>query len=93
MSPVFVNTIPITSEPKMNHTEGSMKSVKATFGSRMRKSACTTPMAIAVTPMGITSKIHHVAARRKRASEAFPSRESENAFPSGSIASAHGGEK
>ena len=69
-----MNTIPITSEPMMNQTDGSMKSPKATFAGRMSSRAWTTPMAMAVTPMGTTSKTHQTRARPKRAIEALPSR-------------------
>ena len=69
--PVLVKTMPITSEPKMNHTEGSMKSVKATRGSRIRNRAWITPIRMLVTPMGMTSKTHQVAARKNRARAAL----------------------
>ncbi|OPZ05056.1 MAG: hypothetical protein BWZ10_03092 [candidate division BRC1 bacterium ADurb.BinA364] len=35
VSPVRVNAMPITIEPKMNHTDGSMKSVNTTRESRI----------------------------------------------------------
>ncbi len=90
--PVLVKTIPKTSEPKMNQTDGSMKSVNATRAGRIRKSAWTTPMAMLVTPIGITSVTHQVAARKKSASAAFPSRVRGKAWPCGSRAGSGGRE-
>ena len=92
VSPVFVNTRPITTEAKINSTEGSMKSLKATFAGLIRKSACRMPIARLVTPIGTTSKTHQVPARRKTASAPLASLERAKCFPSGSIASGQGGE-
>src|SRR3990170_6324830 len=50
-------------------------------------------MAMLVKPMGITSKTHQVPASMKRAMDAFPSFDRENALPNGSTASFQGGEK
>ena len=84
--PVFVKTIPNISEPKMNQTDGSMKSVKAVRVGRMKSNAWTTAIVMLVTPIGTTSVTHQVAARRKRASAALPSLESAKASPCGSTA-------
>ena len=54
--------MPMTTEPKMNSTDGSMKSLKAAAGLRMRNRAWRVPINRLVTPMGTTSKIHQVAA-------------------------------
>ncbi len=70
----------------MNQTDGSMKSVNAVRAGRIRKMAWITPMAMAVTPMGMTSVIHQVAAKRKRPRAIFPSGVSGNASPVGSTA-------
>ena len=82
----------MTIEPKMNRTEGSMKSLKATSGLRIRNIAWATPMAMPVTPIGNTSKIHQVAARAKTARAPLPSADRVKCLPIGSIASGQGGE-
>ena len=71
--PVLVNTRPMTIDPIMNQTDGSIKSVNATREFLIKNSDWTTAMVILVTPMGITSNIHHVAARKNNPSAAFPS--------------------
>ena len=91
--PVRVKTMPMTRDPKMNHTDGSMKSVNAVRAGRIRNRAWTVPIATAVTPMGTTSETHQVRASRKRPSEALPSRESAKCLPAGSTASGHAGER
>ena len=89
----MVNTIPIIRDPKMNHTDGSKKSVNASRAGRMRKRAWTTPMVMLVTPMGTTSVTHQVAAKKKSAKAAFPSLLSRKASPMGSTASGGEGAK
>jgi hypothetical protein len=42
--PTLVKTMPMIREPKMNSTEGSMKSLKAALAGRMKNRAWTTPM-------------------------------------------------
>jgi len=91
VSPVRVNTSPIMMEAKMNITDGSMKSLKASLAGRMRNSACSTPMARLVMPMGTTSKTHQVPASRKTAKAPLASRLSRNRSPWGSMASGQGG--
>jgi len=91
--PVLVKTIPKMSEPMMNHTDGSMKSVKASRAGRMRNRAWTTAIAMPVTPIGMTSDTHQVAARRNRPSAALPSRVSANEAPRGSTAGSGTGAK
>ena len=76
----------------MNQTDGSMKSVNAVFAGRIRNSACTTPMAIAVTPMGTTSNTHQIRASMNRPMAALPSRLSTKCSPAGSTASGHRGD-
>ena len=88
----MVNTRPITIEAKMNMTEGSMKSLKATLAGRIRNRACSTPIIRLVTPMGTTSKTHQVPASRKIASAPLPSRVSSKCLPTGSMASGQGGD-
>ena len=85
--------MPMTIEPKMNHTEGSMKSLKATLGSRMRNNAWTTAMSTLVTPIGTTSKTHQREAKRNNPIAALPSGERGKALPAGSMASGQEGEK
>lgn len=92
VKPVFVKTMPIISEPKMNQTDGSMKSVKAWRAGRIKNTAWTAPMAMAVIPMGTTSVIHQVAARRNSARAALPSWLKTKAFPSGLIAGSQEGD-
>ena len=92
VSPVLVNTSPMTTDAKINMTDGSIKSVKATFAGRIKKRACNTPIARLVIPMGTTSKTHQVPASRNIAKAPFPSRVKVKRSPIGSTASAHGGE-
>ena len=84
VSPVLVKTMPNMSDPRMNQTEGSKKSVNATLAGRMRRIAWMTPIAMLVTPMGTTSLIHQAAAKRKRAMAAWPSGVRGNSRPWGS---------
>ena len=63
--PVRVNTMPMTREAKMNQTDGTMKSEKASLAGRTRKSAWRMPIMMLVTPMGTTSKTHQMPASRK----------------------------
>ena len=57
----------ITIDPKINQTDGSIKSLNAIFAGRIKKIACRTPIVILVAPIGITSNVHHVAANTKSA--------------------------
>jgi len=54
--PDFVNARPTTTEAKMNITDGSIKSLNASFAERIAKMAWKTPIAMAVTPIGTTQK-------------------------------------
>ncbi len=67
-----------------------MKSLNAVFAGRIMKSAWTTPIARLVTPIGMTSKTHHVLASRKRAIAAWPWGERGKRAPLGSTASGSG---
>ena len=91
--PVLVKAMPIIMAPKMNITEGSMKSRKASLAGRMANSAWKTPMAMAVTPMGMTSNTHQMPAIKNSPMAALPSGESAKCLPAGSMASAQGGAK
>ena len=83
VSPVLVNTSPIMIEAKINMTEGTIKSVKASRAGRIRNMACRTPMARLVTPMGTTSKTHQVAASRNTAMAPLASRAQRKMFAHG----------
>jgi hypothetical protein len=98
--------MPITTEPKMNHTEGWKNSLNASsapwigLGSptsitsgRIRNSAWTTAMVMLVTPIGTTSNTHHTAASRNIPSAAFPWALSWKASPVGSMAAGQGGDR
>ncbi len=85
--------MPMTSEPKMNITDGSMKSLKAIFAGRIRNNAWTTPITRLVTPIGMTSNTHQIPASRNRAMAALPSRVSGKRSPAGSTASGNGSRK
>ena len=91
--PVVEKLAPINREPKMNHTEGSMKSVIATRGSRISQRDWNTAMAMAVTPTGTTSKTHQMPAKRNRPRAACPSLESAMDWPAGSTVSGKEGAK
>ena len=77
--------MPITIEPKMNHTDGWKNSLKASsapligccspttmMSGRIRNSAWTTAMVMLVTPIGTTSKTHQTAASRNSPRAALP---------------------
>jgi len=81
----------MTMDAKMKSTEGSMKSLKATLAGRIRNITWSTPMARLVTPIGTTSKTHHMPASRKMAIAPWPSRDSEKVSPLGSTAAGNGG--
>ena len=83
----------MTMEPKMNMTDGSMKSRKASLAGRIRNKAWNTPMAMAVTPMGITSNTHQMPAIRNRPMAALPCGERWKSLPAGSMASGQAGMK
>jgi len=90
--PVLVKTMPMASDPKMNQTDGSRKSVKTVRGARIMNSTWMTATMMLVTPIGITSNTHQVAVRRNSPSAAFPSRVSGKDSPLGSTASPQAGE-
>ena len=89
--PVLANAMPISSEPTMNHTEGSMKSVNAVRESRISHTDWTMPITMAVMPTGMTSNTHHRLASRNRPRAAWPSRPSTTARPSGAVLSGRPG--
>ena len=90
--PVFVKTRPITTEAKMNRTDGSMKSLNASSGVRIKNRAWSTPIAMLVTPMGSTSNTHQVPASMNTANAPLASRLRGKCLPMGSTASGQGGE-
>lgn len=83
----------MTMEPKMNITEGSMKSRKASLAGRIRKRAWNTPIAMAVMPTGMTSKTHQMPAIRNNPMAALPWGLREKTLPAGSMASGQSGMK
>ena len=89
--PEAVKAVPMTTEPKMNHTEGSKKSRRASLAGRIMNSTWKRPMAMAVMPMGMTSKIHQTPAMRNRPMDILPSQESWKTLPAGSLASGRPG--
>ena len=70
-----------------------MKSVNALLAGRIKNNTWSTPMVKLVTPMGMTSVIHQVAARRKIAMAPLPATVRVKVLPSGSTASGQRGEK
>ena len=85
--PEAVKAVPMTTDPKMNHTEGSKKSRSASLAGRIMNSTWNRPMAMAVMPMGMTSKIHHTPAIKNSPMDILPAQVSVKTFPAGSLAS------